>query len=61
MGKEVVLECRGMGGTLEALGQVIEACLSDEILKSKYVSPSLPLTVSSYGLTSFPSHHTDTT
>ena len=37
MGKEVALECRGMGGTLEAIGQVIEACLSDEIIKSKYV------------------------
>jgi len=52
MGKEVVLECRGMGGTLEALGQVIEACLSDEILKSKYVPPFL----SPSHLTNCPTH-----
>ena len=40
MGREVARECQGMGGTLEAVGQVIEACLSDEILKSKYVASS---------------------
>lgn len=42
MGREVADECRGMGGTLEAVGRVIEACLSDSILTSKYVSPSPP-------------------
>ncbi|KAH9942974.1 hypothetical protein B0H21DRAFT_749241 [Amylocystis lapponica] len=31
----IVKACRGMGGTLEALGQVIEACLTPEILKAK--------------------------
>jgi hypothetical protein len=35
IGADVARECRGMGGTLEAIGQVIEACLADEILKSK--------------------------
>ncbi|TBU25863.1 hypothetical protein BD311DRAFT_867198 [Dichomitus squalens] len=34
-GMEVVKACRGMGGTLEAIGQVVEACLTPEILKSK--------------------------
>jgi hypothetical protein len=45
MGKAVVLECRGVGvgGTLQAIGRMIEACLSDEILKSKYVPPPFPL------------------
>ncbi len=37
-GKEVLKACRGMGGTLEAIGQVLEACFTPEILKSKYVS-----------------------
>ncbi|CCM03812.1 uncharacterized protein FIBRA_05961 [Fibroporia radiculosa] len=32
---KVVKECRGMGGTLDAIGQVIEACLTPEILKAK--------------------------
>jgi hypothetical protein len=46
MGKAVVLECRGVGvgGTLQAIGRMIEACLSDEILKSKYVPPPFPHT-----------------
>jgi hypothetical protein len=39
MAEEVVKECCGMGGTLEAIGQVIEACLSREILKAKCVRP----------------------
>ena len=43
MGRQVARECQGMGGTLEAVGQVIEACLSDEILKSKYVASSSSL------------------
>ncbi|KDQ31569.1 hypothetical protein PLEOSDRAFT_1036423 [Pleurotus ostreatus PC15] len=35
LGKQVVSESRGMGGTLEAIGQIIEACLSKEIIKAK--------------------------
>lgn len=31
----VAQSCRGMGGTLEAVGQVLEALVSPEILKSK--------------------------
>lgn len=37
LGRAAAAECWGMGGTLEAVGKVIEACLSDEILKSKCV------------------------
>ena len=37
MGKEVVEECRGMGGSLSAVGEVISACLCDEIWGSKCV------------------------
>jgi len=32
---EIAKICRGFGGTLQAVGQIIEACLSPEILKSK--------------------------
>ncbi|KAJ3857269.1 hypothetical protein EV368DRAFT_77885 [Lentinula lateritia] len=32
---DVVEACRGMGGTMWSVGRVIEACLTDEILKSK--------------------------
>ncbi|OCH87544.1 hypothetical protein OBBRIDRAFT_796085 [Obba rivulosa] len=32
---EVAKLCRSMGGTLEAVGQIIEACISSEILKAK--------------------------
>ena len=35
MAEGVAKACRGMGGTLRAVGQVIEACLSKEILKAK--------------------------
>jgi len=35
LGKEVVKECLKMGGTLESVGEVLESCLSSEILKSK--------------------------
>ncbi|KAG7100224.1 hypothetical protein E1B28_001999 [Marasmius oreades] len=35
MGLEVVESCKGMGGTLSSIGRVIEACLTDEILKAK--------------------------
>ncbi|KAE9409175.1 hypothetical protein BT96DRAFT_970138 [Gymnopus androsaceus JB14] len=35
MAEEVAEECRGMGGTMWSVGRVIEACLTDEILKSK--------------------------
>ncbi|CDO77305.1 hypothetical protein BN946_scf184753.g55 [Trametes cinnabarina] len=34
-GMEVVKMCRGMGGSLEAVGHVLEACLTAEILKAK--------------------------
>ena len=34
-GMLVARACRGMGETLEAIGQIIEACLSPEILKFK--------------------------
>lgn len=33
----VVKDCYGMGGALEAISKVIESCLSEEILKSKYI------------------------
>ena len=36
--KSIVESCRGMGGTLEAIGHVLQACLSAEILTAKYVS-----------------------
>ncbi|KAL0952180.1 hypothetical protein HGRIS_008793 [Hohenbuehelia grisea] len=35
MGRRVVEECRGMGGVLEAIAQVVEACLTSEIIKAK--------------------------
>ncbi|KIK70551.1 hypothetical protein GYMLUDRAFT_89575 [Collybiopsis luxurians FD-317 M1] len=35
MAEDVAQECRGMGGTMWSVGRVIEACLTDEILKSK--------------------------
>ncbi|KAH9854482.1 hypothetical protein C2E23DRAFT_726704 [Lenzites betulinus] len=34
-GMEVVKMCRGMGGSLEAVAQVLEACFTPEILKAK--------------------------
>ena len=39
----VVNACKGLGGTLEAVGHVVEACLSAEIMKSKYVFLPLKL------------------
>lgn len=33
----VVKTCQGMGGTLQAIGHILEASLSTEIMKSKYV------------------------
>ena len=35
LGREAVGLCRGMGGTLEAAGHLLSACLSKEIVKSK--------------------------
>lgn len=35
-GMEVVKMCRGMGGSLEAIAQVLEASFTPEILKAKY-------------------------
>ena len=32
----VVEACKGMGGTLEAIGHILQACLSSEILTAKY-------------------------
>lgn len=37
LASSVAKECRGMGSMLESVGQVIEACLSTEIVKAKYV------------------------
>ncbi|RDX44285.1 hypothetical protein OH76DRAFT_1359850 [Lentinus brumalis] len=34
-GAEVIELCHGMGGTLEAIGQVLQACFTPEILKAK--------------------------
>ncbi|KAF9476022.1 hypothetical protein BDN70DRAFT_839938 [Pholiota conissans] len=34
-GKEVVKECQGLGGTIEAVGAVLEACLAEEFLVAK--------------------------
>lgn len=36
LAEDVVEACRGMGGTMWSVGRVIEACLTDEILKSKF-------------------------
>ena len=36
-GAEVIKLCHGLGGTLEAIGQVLEACFTPEILKAKCV------------------------
>ncbi|OCB90971.1 hypothetical protein A7U60_g1779 [Sanghuangporus baumii] len=33
--KSIVDACRGMGGTLEAIGHILQACLSNEILTAK--------------------------
>ncbi|KAF8346134.1 hypothetical protein F5887DRAFT_962841 [Amanita rubescens] len=34
-GEAVALQCEGLGGTLRAIGEVLKACLSNEVLKSK--------------------------
>lgn len=36
-GMDVVNECEGLGGTLQAVGAVLGACLSKEFLVAKYV------------------------
>lgn len=36
-GEAVARQCEGLGGTLRAIGEVLRACLSNEILESKYV------------------------
>jgi hypothetical protein len=36
---QIAKSCSTMGGTLEAIGQVVEALISPEILRSKYVAP----------------------
>ncbi|KAF8515678.1 hypothetical protein BU17DRAFT_76792 [Hysterangium stoloniferum] len=44
-GSEVAKECRALGGTLEAVGRVLEACLSEEIVLAKnHLKTSLNLT-----------------
>ncbi|KAJ3750889.1 hypothetical protein DFH05DRAFT_129609 [Lentinula detonsa] len=35
LAEDVAEACRGMGGTMWSVGRVIEACITDEILKSK--------------------------
>ncbi|KLO07025.1 hypothetical protein SCHPADRAFT_837227 [Schizopora paradoxa] len=41
---DVVQSCKGMGGTLEAVGHVLQACISNEILTSKsYLKSALDL------------------
>ena len=35
MGADVVKACQGMGGTLEGVGEILDACLSSEVLKAK--------------------------
>jgi len=43
-GREVADVCRGMGSTLEAAGQIIESCMSREIIKAKeYLKEALRL------------------
>lgn len=37
-GMQIAQACSEMGGTLQAIGQMIKACLSPEILKFKYVT-----------------------
>ncbi len=70
-GAEVIELCHGMGGTLEAIGQVLEACFTPEILKAKYVRALLTCVVrlwlmvcvgstSSMLLSSRPRHRTTT-
>ncbi|KAF8531321.1 hypothetical protein JB92DRAFT_2691954 [Gautieria morchelliformis] len=44
-GSDVAKECRTLGGTLEAVGRVIEACLTEEIVLAKnHLKASLTLT-----------------
>lgn len=39
----LVEACKGMGGTLEAMGHVLQACVSPEILSAKYVVHTIAL------------------
>ncbi|KAF8589090.1 hypothetical protein K439DRAFT_1333586 [Ramaria rubella] len=44
-GRDVAKECRALGGTLEAVGRVLEACLTEEIVLAKnHLKASLSLT-----------------
>ncbi len=36
-GEAIARQCEGLGGTLRAIGEVLKACFSNEVLKSKYV------------------------
>jgi hypothetical protein len=40
---DVAKECRALGGTLEAVGRVLEACLSDQIVLAKSVTSQCPV------------------
>lgn len=48
LGASMVKESCGMGGTLQAIGGVIESCISTEILKSKFVLALLSLPILIY-------------
>ncbi len=37
-GEGVIQECRGLGGTLEAIAEVLDSCLTKEFVKAKFVS-----------------------
>ena len=37
-GSDVIKDCTGLGGTLEAVSEVLAACLAKEFLVTKYVS-----------------------
>jgi hypothetical protein len=44
-GSDVASECRALGGTLEAVGRVLEACLAEEIGVAKYDCPLLSVPI----------------
>lgn len=37
IGESVMKDCRGLGGTLEAIAEVLDSCLTKEFLKAKFV------------------------
>jgi hypothetical protein len=38
IGESVTKDCRGLGGTLEAIAEVLDSCLTKEFVKAKCVS-----------------------